>query len=138
MCVFIPPIILRVDLLVLQKMHDIFVQHGENFLAPSILMRLLYLHHLKSVTHSSCSSFVGRVWSCIMRDTFPQSYPKYTTHVRIFRFSCAILLSTWTINNAWDKKFYCHRTISLQHFAVCGTCSPPPSKSCSCHSLASH
>jgi len=40
MCVFIPPIILRVDLLVLQKMHDIFVQHGENFLAPSILMRL--------------------------------------------------------------------------------------------------
>ena len=40
MCVFIPHIILRVDLLALQKMNDIFVQQGENFLAPSILIKL--------------------------------------------------------------------------------------------------
>jgi len=40
MCVFILPIILRVDLLALQKMDDIFVQRGENFLVLSVLMKL--------------------------------------------------------------------------------------------------
>ena len=40
MCVFIPPIVLRVDLLALQKMDDIFVKRGERFLALSILIKL--------------------------------------------------------------------------------------------------
>ena len=40
MCVVIPPIVLKVDLLSLQKINDIFFLRGEKFLALSILIKL--------------------------------------------------------------------------------------------------
>ena len=40
MCVFIPSVILRVDFVALQKIDDIFVQRGEHFISPSVLLKL--------------------------------------------------------------------------------------------------